>query len=118
MSQKNLLLLLVFVFQKKLFFIKFAINTVYTLPRTYNITSSTTFIIFLFSVKTCLQFTAFALLTTPKIRLHYSQYNIDTTSTIHLFIKLFLTCLILIAWIRKESDRYCLKNGRGSHFLL
>ena len=42
----------------------------------------------------------------------------NTTSTIHLFIKLFLTCLTLIAWIRKESDSYCSKNGKGSHFLL
>ena len=43
-----------FLFQEKTFFIKFAINTVYTLPRTYNITLSTTFITFLFFfVQTC-----------------------------------------------------------------
>ena len=60
-----------------------------SLPRTYNITSSTTFVTFLFFVQTCLQFTAFTLLTTPKLRLHYSQYNVNTTSTIHLVIKLF-----------------------------
>ena len=72
---------------------------------------------FLFQEKTFFLI-AFTLLTTPKLRLHYAQYNVNTTSTIHLLIKHFLTCLTLIAWIRKESDSYCSKNGKGSHFLL
>ena len=54
MFQKNFLLLL--LFSRKPFFIKkkiaqFAINTVYTLPRTYNITSSTTLVTFIFLYK-------------------------------------------------------------------
>ena len=68
MSQKNLLLL-VFFFKKKRFFNKFAINTVYTLPRTYNITSNTTFVTFLFFL--------YNMLTIYSI---YTTYNTETTT--------------------------------------
>ena len=69
MSQKNLLLLVSF-FIKKYFFIKFAIKTVYTLPKTYNVTLSTTFVTILFCTN---------MLTIYSI---YTTYNTETTTTL------------------------------------
>ena len=64
-----------FLFKKKNTITQFTINTVYTLLRTYNVTSSTTFVPFLVCT-TCLRFTAFTLLTTPE---HYLQYTLTLT---------------------------------------